>query len=168
MTSGARPYRLYIIYTSPERNNKHRPWLETHISPIFCLVFIRWGTEGFQCCGWWERVKPPAGTHGSLRVTDWQGDVVTHTLTWKWTLHLRPHRTEQTTFLVTVVAEVESLFSEKKNKKIMFFSSQTSNISQPICLGIDLISFCILPTKFDLFPPICCLPTHNSSPEMYA
>lgn len=43
---------------------------------------------------------------------------MTHTLTWKWTLHLLPHRPEQTT-LVTVVAEVEcsSRFSKKKKEE---------------------------------------------------
>ena len=35
MTLCARPYQLYIIYASLERNIKHRPWLEIQISPLF-------------------------------------------------------------------------------------------------------------------------------------
>lgn len=75
---------------------------------------------------------------------------MTHALTWKWTLRLLPHTTRQTTFLVTLVAELHLAAGDECSNGLRvarIWSFWTSDISQRICR----FGFCLLKTRLNLF-----------------
>lgn len=92
---------------------------------------------------------------------------MTHALTWKWTLRLLPHTTRQTTFLVTLVAELHLAAGAECSNGLRVASSLV--FMDVRCITADLwIPFVPANNSAESVSSALSSHVHKSSVEMYA